>query len=769
MWRTFLACWAAVAAFGFAHADDATELPDGAAARLGSTFLRNAGNFPAFLLACTIDGRIVSGDERAISIWDGKDSSLLLRVTNDAVNPRTHRAGLRCAAVSADGSTIAAGCHDGTVRVWDARSGRERHVFESEWMTSLTFSPDGNRLVAGCVRGNLRSWDLSTGEMQGPRKFGIPCVNSLVWPTDPGPIFAACGVRSFRLYAVNSDLEPYSLHESLGSLSEDAIALAAEGKSLAISNKTDIHLWNLAENKWFPRLSQPHSPWAFALSAATDEIALVSGERVLVRKMSAKKPRLEPPIQRPSRITYSADGSRLYCVIGTAIWEFDLSTSEATTTPGILGPVRSIGLARHTALVLVADWQGRMTMWNAFDKSLQFEAEQPRVDPLSLPPVPEIEAQFMTFAPSGKKWAAGGGNTFDGAIRQWDAQSGRIVTEARLDAWEAWKIQKVCYSPDGTRIGAADTAFRTLLCRSEGGIPEEVRKISTNKADAIGFTADNLSLNVWTDDQDTASKRDRTSVRHFTLPLDRPIRLRRLSIFADDGKSVAVADRSHAQLWSVEERRLIGTVEGPFSNYAVDEGEEWLLCLAIGRDDRLATGGADGSVRLWDARNGKLRQVFRGHRGAVHALAFSRDGRWLVSGSDDATVLTWPILSEPRDAPPPEVEFNRDELSQLWSELDSDVPAEIDSAVRQLAAGGEGSMAFIVEQLSASPPKTRASDDGPRSISLKAQRAIYVLHQMDSPKSRDALRVIAKGASLESTRSAARGAVDWLDRQRGSQ
>jgi WD40 repeat protein len=46
-------------------------------------------------------------------------------------------------------------------------------------------------------------------------------------------------------------------------------------------------------------------------------------------------------------------------------------------------------------------------------------------------------------------------------------------------------------------------------------------------------------------------------------------------------------------------------------------------------------------VRLWDATKGELLHTLRGHTGLVSSLAFSPDGRSLVSGSRDRTVKVW--------------------------------------------------------------------------------------------------------------------------------
>jgi len=47
------------------------------------------------------------------------------------------------------------------------------------------------------------------------------------------------------------------------------------------------------------------------------------------------------------------------------------------------------------------------------------------------------------------------------------------------------------------------------------------------------------------------------------------------------------------------------------------------------------------SVRVWDAATGAERHVLQGHSGPVYAIAFSPDGRLIVSGSDDGTVRVW--------------------------------------------------------------------------------------------------------------------------------
>lgn len=59
-----------------------------------------------------------------------------------------------------------------------------------------------------------------------------------------------------------------------------------------------------------------------------------------------------------------------------------------------------------------------------------------------------------------------------------------------------------------------------------------------------------------------------------------------------------------------------------------------------------AVGYADGSVRLWDSILGTVCATFNGHRKAVTALAFDKQGVRLASGSQDTDLIVWDLVAE---------------------------------------------------------------------------------------------------------------------------
>jgi hypothetical protein len=55
----------------------------------------------------------------------------------------------------------------------------------------------------------------------------------------------------------------------------------------------------------------------------------------------------------------------------------------------------------------------------------------------------------------------------------------------------------------------------------------------------------------------------------------------------------------------------------------------------------LASGGLDGTIRLWETPTGQLVSTLQGHTGGVRSVALSADGWVLASGGDDGTVRLW--------------------------------------------------------------------------------------------------------------------------------
>ncbi|MEP4195694.1 MAG: TIR domain-containing protein [Aliishimia sp.] len=60
---------------------------------------------------------------------------------------------------------------------------------------------------------------------------------------------------------------------------------------------------------------------------------------------------------------------------------------------------------------------------------------------------------------------------------------------------------------------------------------------------------------------------------------------------------------------------------------------------------RIVSSSDDNTLRIWDAQSGATLRVLQGHDGDVTSAAFSRDGRYVLSGSDDNTLRIWDVQS----------------------------------------------------------------------------------------------------------------------------
>jgi WD40 repeat protein/tRNA A-37 threonylcarbamoyl transferase component Bud32 len=143
------------------------------------------------------DGRYLLGFRRSyiykrekLSLWDaatGKPHVLL----------DGHQGDITSAAFSPDGKWVVSTSTDGTARVWEVATGRQRHILyggRSVPIHAAAFSPDGKRVVTAAADWTARIWDMATG------------TEWLTLAGHQGPVFAAVfGPDGQRVYTASTD------------------------------------------------------------------------------------------------------------------------------------------------------------------------------------------------------------------------------------------------------------------------------------------------------------------------------------------------------------------------------------------------------------------------------------------------------------------------------------------------------------------------------------------------------------------------------------
>lgn len=195
----------------------------------------------------------------------------------------------------------------------------------------------------------------------------------------------------------------------------------------------------------------------------------------------------------------------------------------------------------------------------------------------------------IQFSSDGQTLASG--NAHDDGITMWDAASGRKLKSLpveRTDAGGLHPSHSIGFSPSGSHVAlASQDGLKMWTTSTEGGM-EPIWKTD------VAYEVNDLSFSL-------------------------------------DGKIVAQTTLGGVVLRDVETGTPLRAIQAAILNG-----------FSISPDGaRIATGGRDELVKIWDVRSGVLSKSLAGHVGPVHGVMFSPSGTRIVSWADDCTLKIW--------------------------------------------------------------------------------------------------------------------------------
>jgi WD40 repeat protein len=577
----------------------------------------------------------------------------------------SHTGGVSVARFSPDGQLVVTGSFDRTLQIHSATDGKLLRTLPGHpgQVLSLAITPDGRRIISGGRDNSLQVWDLfiPTPLVQLPGHAAA--VSAVAVSGDDAWVATGAVDNSLKLF---SRTDGKLLRELAGHSAAIArIAVKADNTQLATGDGAGIvRLWNPPDGAPAGEIGAQVGAVAGLAYHPTESTLFTAGSDGTVKLWTlpvAASKSLAPAAEAVTATAISADGALI--VSGAAdgsVRIFTAATGEvAKALEGQAGPVSALALAPNAALVASGSKTGAVQIWNVADGARR----RPLLGHAG-------EVRDVCISAQGDQIVSAGD---DGTVRLW-----RIPGDAKALAGHTMPVGTAAVSPDGKLIatGGADNSIR--LYSAADGVFVRALAGHAQALTALAFTADSTAL---------ASGDVQGNVRLWNVADGASlgaVSAHDASVlqiaFAPDGKQLLTAsaggtwktwqlplaparavtqtaDAATKLALSADGKQLVigsagasvsiidPTAVQPARPLAGQVGAATALATAGGL---VATGSANGEIRLWNAADGADRLTLLGHDGAVSDVAVSSKGDAIISAGADGTLRLWKLPVAPK-------------------------------------------------------------------------------------------------------------------------
>jgi WD40 repeat protein len=241
----------------------------------------------------------------------------------------------------------------------------------------------------------------------------------------------------------------------------------------------------------------------------------------------------------------------------------------------------------------------------------------------------------LDISPNGQTLASAGG--VDGQdVKLWNLKTGELVRTINRDNWF---VKSVAFSPDGKSLALG--YWNTAL-----GKPQiEVLNFSTGESSYKfqGSSQSNLTVEFSPDGKTLVSGNEDSTIQLWDLGTGKLIRSLnqgepvKAIAFSQNGKTLLSESLTQTlKIWNLETGELIST---PIET----TGFVFVNAVAFNPKGEIVAsglGGENGTLNLYDLETGKVIRPLTGS-GTVFSLAFTPNGKTLVSGNFNGTITIW--------------------------------------------------------------------------------------------------------------------------------
>jgi WD40 repeat protein len=503
---------------------------------------------------------------------------------------------------SSDGKLVAAGYHDGKVRLWDLGTGKQKGeplAPDRTEVWALAFHP-GGKVLASSGLDSIQFWDPATGKLLHREPYPKRVMHlayspdgqwlaigdyggqGWLWPMVPGPGPGREGRRSFRhtLAVTALSFDPRPERRRLATASRDGTVRFWEvptgrpvGRALFHADEVRGMAWSI-DGRWL-------------LTGCKDQTAQLWDADTLAP--------IGAPWRLDAEVAAVGFASAGTCVISTSdgrvhFWHLPQQRKSILALKHGL-PAEQVGFWSDTRMIVTAGW-GAAGVWTEDG---------------------EVAGIFKTAD----------------RLRHvaWARRAGVLVSAHWFQDVERWRLH---------RRNTGTFRVEHVLPPLSSGKQQPVVQVALSPDGSTVYAVreyNRRQVHRW----------DLSSGRELPGPIRYPGAVWQL-VLSPDGRLLGaiVHDRNRSGVW------LRPADEPEADGHGLFNGE-WLRCLGFSRDSgRLAVGCRSGRVCLWDVQ--KREQVRWSddqdhHRGEVRGVAFSPDGRMLLSGGTDGRGRFWDVAT----------------------------------------------------------------------------------------------------------------------------
>ncbi|RKU15912.1 hypothetical protein C6503_13380 [Candidatus Poribacteria bacterium] len=373
-----------------------------------------------------------------------------------------HSSGIRSALFSPDGSMLASRSKDGTVSLWNTRTGEQTDIQHRHTNSPFSFSPDGTVIASGNRdrNGTVSLWHIRTGEQQQTLSGHEHAVSCVSFSPDGSMLASGGGDGTIYLWDLRTGEQKdtftgYTMgyqraHQSTKAITR--LAFNPDGATLVSECvDTTVRLWNIDTGQHKNIRTGDSTAEIYSLSMSPNGAMLANGGNDGIIQLwdthtGQRKRTLAGHVSIVSALSFSPEGSTL----ASGGWDntirlWDPRTGQQQDVLKGTGSITSLSFSPEGSTLASADLKGIIRLWDVATRQQK-----------SVLKGHTSQVYSIAFSPDGRTLASG---EQDKIIHLWDVHTGerkKTITD------HTHYVSSVLFRPDGKTLvsGSWDKTIR---------------------------------------------------------------------------------------------------------------------------------------------------------------------------------------------------------------------------------------------------------------------------------------------------------------------